>query len=54
MRYELSLSPFDGADRYDLIVAEAEAALEGEGAKWVEGVKLRGSGSRATNIFIGG
>ena len=54
MRYELGLPPFDGADKYDLIVAETEAVLEGEGAKWVEGVKLRGSGSRAPNIVIGG
>jgi hypothetical protein len=52
LRYELGLSPFDGADKDERIIAEAEAILEGEGAKWVEGVKQRGAGSRGANIVI--
>jgi hypothetical protein len=53
MRYELTLPPFDGAHRHERIIAESEAILEGEGEKWIEGVKQRGLGSRAPNIVIG-
>lgn len=52
LRYELNLAPFDGADKHERIVAEGEAILDGEGAKWAEGVKQRGSGPRGAGIVI--
>jgi hypothetical protein len=52
LRYELGLAPYDGSDKPDRLISDAEAVLDGEGAKWAEGVKQRGAGGRAPNIFL--
>jgi hypothetical protein len=53
LRYQLGLSPFEGADKDERLVEETEAALDNEGARWAEGVKQRG-GSRGASIVIAG
>jgi Protein of unknown function (DUF4231) len=54
MRFNLSLPPFDGADKHERIITEGEAILDGEGAKWAESVKQRGGASRGPSYLIGG
>jgi len=54
IRYELSLAPYDGADKDARIVADGEAIIEGESSRWLEGVRQRGAGSHAPNVVIGG
>lgn len=52
VRYELGLDPFNGSDRHGRLIREAESVLEGEGMKWSEGVKQRGSSSRTPGVII--
>lgn len=40
-RYEVSLPPFDGPDRHDHFIAEADRIMGDEGGKWLEHVKKK-------------
>jgi hypothetical protein len=46
-RYEVGLPPFDGPDRHDLFVAEADRIMGEEGGKWLESARKKPAAARA-------
>jgi hypothetical protein len=52
-RHEIGLPPFDGDDRHDLMIAEAEKILAGEGTQWNALVSQNVQGSMGHMTIIG-
>ena len=50
LRYEIGLPPFDGDDRHDLLISQADKILGEEGSKWTAAVRQTTKPARAPKV----